>query len=257
MNQSKDEIGDSNSVTEDDSTTDESLDLSSVSGEEVWDSSVSSSDEDEATNVEHHEAQGMLYGISVFLNFFHLVFRLSERAMLTLLLFIQLLVKYISSVIGGHKTIDCFVQICPKSLFSIRKLIKTDYNLTKYAVCPKCNSLYSISECTQNGVLTSRLCDYVAFPNHKHLSRRTKCDTELMKQVCVGSKIKLVPRKLFVYHSIISCLQRFINRRGFLQKCELWRNQVIPRNMLSDILIDGYVWKDLIISMVMPRKVHH
>ena len=69
----------------------------------------------------------------------------------------------------------------------------------------------------------SEHCDFVAFPNHPHCSRRSKCNTALMKQVRVGGKTKLVLKKSFLYHSVISGLQKLIARKGFLQQCEHWR----------------------------------
>ena len=217
----------------------------SSSGEEIWEDLPSSSCDDE-NQPDNSEERDALYGISVFLNFIHLTFRLSERAMLTLILFIKILFKYISSLIGGNKQVDGLIKIFPKSLYGIRKLIPGDYELTEYVVCPKCYCLYSPSECIieVRRALTSKQCDYVSFPNHKHISRHTKCGTTLMKQVRVGKKTKLVPRKLFVYQSIISCLKRFVNRKGFLQRCEHWRDRTMPRNMLGDIY-DGKLWKDL------------
>ena len=62
------------------------------------------------------KARNILFGIS---NFFLLTFRISERAMLTLLLFIQHLIRYIIySIIGAqHKVIDILLSIFPKSLY--------------------------------------------------------------------------------------------------------------------------------------------
>ena len=114
----------------------------------------------------------ILFGI---LNFFLLTFRISERAMLTLLLFIQYLIRYIYSIIGvQHKVIDNLLSIFPKSLYCMRKLTNTKQDLLEYVVCPKCNCLYLRTDCIiklLNGEVQPRRCDYIEFPNHRYQSR--------------------------------------------------------------------------------------
>ena len=84
----------------------------------------------------------------------------------------------------------------------------------------------------------SRLCDFVKYPNHTQISRRSKCNTPLLKKIIVGKGSKLVPRKVFVYHSIISTLNAMINRKYFLRKCEHWRSRInnVPKGLLGDVL---------------------
>lgn len=67
-----------------------------------------------------------------------------------------------------------------------------------------------------------------------------------MKSVRVGGKSKLVPRKSFFYHSVISGIEKLMARKEFLSLCENWRNNVsrIPDGMYTDIY-EGQVWKDL------------
>ena len=67
--------------------------------------------------------------------------------------------------------------------------------------------------------------DFVEYPDHPQVSQRSKCNTPLLKKITVGKGAKLVPRKVFVYHSIISTLNSLINRKDFLCKCEHWRNR--------------------------------
>ena len=98
----------------------------------------------------------------------------------------------------------------------------------------------------QNGRNESQVCGYVMYPNHPHLSKRNKCNTVLLKKIRVGCKNKLVPRKTFVYNSVIDGLKSLVCRRGFLQKCEHWRQcvGVIPPEIYADIF-EGRVWKNL------------
>lgn len=165
--------------------------------------------------------------------------------MVTLLSFIRVLFQYISSSIGGHRFLDAMISLFPKSMYSIRKLMKPVESFTVFVVCPKCSALYSPSECTVTirNKTQSKLCDFVEYPKHKHVSRRTQCGEALMKQIHINGKCKFVPRKTFIYNSIISSLRNFVKRKSFLSKCELWRERVIPRNQMYDIY-DGKIWKE-------------
>ena len=63
-----------------------------------------------------------------------------------------------------------------------------------------------------------------------------------MKTVKVGSKQKLVPRKIYVYRSVINSLKFMARQKGFLDKCEHWRTRD-SRGFLGDIY-DGTLWSD-------------
>ena len=66
-----------------------------------------------------------------------------------------------------------------------------------------------------------------------------------MKKIKVGGKSKLVPRKMFVYHSVIHGLTKLVCRPAFLKKCEHWRirSSTIPTDTYTDIY-EGQIWKD-------------
>lgn len=66
-----------------------------------------------------------------------------------------------------------------------------------------------------------------------------------MKTIKVGGKNKLIPRKTFVYRSVLKALQMMIERGTFLDKCEQWRSRNTDNYTLGDIYDDGKVWKDL------------
>ena len=120
-----------------------------------------------------------------------------------------------------------FSLAIPKSLHSIRKYLKASDQCNEYVVCPKCSTLYTLKDCiiNQNGREVPKLCDYIEFPNHPHHTRRTKCNANLLKSVRVGKKSKLVPRKVFAYHSIIQSLKAMARRPGFFEICEHWRDR--------------------------------
>ena len=56
--------------------------------------------------------------------------------------------------------------------------------------------------------------------------------------------MKFHPRMVYPYHSVIKSLQQLLNRRGFWDKCQEWRKQVLPGNVKTDIY-QGNVWKEL------------
>ena len=56
--------------------------------------------------------------------------------------------------------------------------------------------------------------------------------------------MKLVPRRTYVYRSIIQSLIAMTKRQGFLEKCDHWRSRVCTEGLMADIY-DGKVWKDL------------
>ena len=59
----------------------------------------------------------------------------------------------------------------------------------------------------------------------------------LMKRVKVNGKSKLVPRRVFVYQSVIQSLKDMATLKGFLQMCEDWRcySDQVSDGTLGDI----------------------
>lgn len=118
----------------------------------------------------------------------------------------------------------------PKTLYGIHSYFKRQTDFIEYAVCPQCYHLYNVSECiTRNvsGVEESRVCDHVEFPHHPQQSRRKKCGAALMKQVKLNGKYKLVPRKVYLYRSVIHSLTDMIRRPGFYLMCTMDKCGVI------------------------------
>ena len=138
----------------------------------------------------------------------------------------------------------------PKSLHSIRKCVnRSTRNVTEYVVCPKCHMLYDPVDCTirtSSGQEESQVCNFIEFPRHPQASRRSKCNTPLMKKVRIGRKHKPVARKSFLYHSLISGINRLVSRKNFIQACEHWRQRNISTDIFADIY-EGQVWKNLLV----------
>ena len=92
---------------------------------------------------------------------------------------------------------------------------------------------------------TPLVCDHVEYPNHSQVHQRKKCGAALMKKVKVGGKYKLVPRKVYVYNSLVDSLERLVSKPGFLDRCEQWRkySKEASREWLTDVY-DGNLLKD-------------
>lgn len=60
-----------------------------------------------------------------------------------------------------------------------------------------------------------------------------------MKQVKIGKRSKLIPRKAFMYHSLVKALEKLVKKPNFLAMCEHWRNRPskIPAGYLGDIVL--------------------
>ena len=244
LNDSFDSSGPSDISNSDDSGTC----TPSSDGEEVWELSESESGDDSSIELKASETtSNLLLGITLFLNIFHLCHRLSERAMFALLEFLRSLFAFIAAICHNQILFE-IANTLPKSLYTIRKRFRKVDGFTEYVVCPKCSTLYTFAECIiqQGNITDSRRCEHIEFPNHPHSARRSKCNTILMKRVKVNGKSKLVPKKVFVYQSVIQSLQEMATRPGFLQMCEHWRyrSDQVSDGTLGDIY-DGQVWKSL------------
>ena len=116
---------------------------------------------------------------------------------------------------------------------------------TKYVVCIKCYKLYKFDECieTIGGVSRSKRCTNILFPRHPQKQHRQKCSQLLLTQYTTASgKKMLYPWKTYCYLSVQSSLKLLASRKGFVERCELWRNRKCSENVYSDIY-DGKIWK--------------
>ena len=70
-----------------------------------------------------------------------------------------------------------------------------------------------------------------------------------MKKVKIGRHYKFVPRKIYVYNSLLSSSERLIAKPNFLHQCEQWRkhSKNVPDGWLTDVY-DGQLWKDWLIK---------
>lgn len=85
------------------------------SGEEIWESSESEDDEPQTT----HVAGRMLKGIAFFLTKYQLLFKISERAMTALLIFLGTVFTFLSGFIK-HPLLTELYQILPRTMWKIK-----------------------------------------------------------------------------------------------------------------------------------------
>ena len=109
----------------------------------------------------------------------------------------------------------------------------------------KCSEVYTFEDSVERigSKILSMHCSHVAYLQHPRASFRHPCGALLMKEVRMGSKNFFYPFKAFCYKSIIESLRELCSRTGFLEKCELWRNNHSRNNLLTDVY-DGQGWKD-------------
>ena len=125
--------------------------------------------------------------------FYHLTFRLSERALSTLIGFLRALINFLS-VITGHALLVKLAQAFPRTIHDARAAYR-ETNFVEYIVCPKYDCLYTINDCVLS-TGESKRCSFIQYPNYPHLSRRCACNETLMKRIQIGNRYKLVPKKI-------------------------------------------------------------
>ena len=174
------------------------------------------------------------------------MFRFPDRAITFLLSFLKALLSSLVSFIPSCQPLSMILQSIPKSLQSLRQMFSSgNRSITEFVVCPKCSSLYKMSDCIEvkRGVSSSKACNYVAFPNHTQRRRRAPCGALLMKTIKFGSNCKLVPKIFFTYNSVTKALSSILCRKEAIQQCNEWKNYVNSDGFLNDI-IDGQIWKE-------------
>ena len=171
---------------------------------EIWDISDSDSGGDANTleSSRDHNASTVTRTISLFLVLFQLTFRLSEKAIITLLAFLRALFSFLASLCQASLLAELAINL-PRSVYGIRRYLKHTNEYIMYVVCTK---LYHIHDCILNvrGHQESRLCDHIEFTHHPHANQRAKCNTTLMKKVKLGGSINLFQEK----HLYIVALSR-------------------------------------------------
>ena len=182
---------------------------------------------------------------AIFLQFAH---SLSNAAITSLLRFFKFFIKALGVAFQCEPLVHA-ADTLPIVLGTVHKMLGTSGDtFEKYVVCRKCHSVYHFEDCINRrgfGGSTSKLCHHIAYPNHPQPSRRTSCDTLLLKTVRNKHGVSLQPFKVYPYRSVRDSIASLVGRPGFLEECEKWhvRSTRVPSSYMGDIY-DGCIWRN-------------
>ena len=205
---------------------------------------VSHCKEQGGTAASQRQIQIISTHICLFITFFQLCYRISERGITILLSFLRTMFSWASTFSSSGELL-ILRDMIPKNVYFLKKICSSEKSLTTYVVCPRCHALYNLDDCIirqRNGIEESARCTFVQYPRHPHPSRREKCNALLMKRTKHGSKYRLVPRKVYTYNSVKESLTKLFGKTDFSLKCERWRSRHQSPGMYTDVY-DGLVWE--------------
>lgn len=208
-------------------------------------------DDDEAIQNKDNRSEDCkeLRTLLLFLLLWQSMFRVADRAIVVLIKFFKLFLYIIGRVLKTQLLLN-FVKIIPESLYMMEKNLGLQKDsFTKYAICPKCKTLYNFDDCIRrrpNGETVSAKCSHIDFPLHPQRARRRPCGTVLMKTMrSRNGKPFLYPKQVYCFKKLSDSLQDLINKPGFMENCEKWRSRAtqLPENVLGDCY-EGRVWRE-------------
>ena len=116
-----------------------------------------------------------LRALLLFLLLWQAMFKVTDRAIVLLLKFFKLFLSGIAKMMQAEVLIN-FAKIIPETLYMIRKNLGLQREgFIKYAVCPKCKTLFNFNECVRqrpNGEVVSAKCSHVSYPRHPHQAQK-------------------------------------------------------------------------------------
>ena len=207
-------------------------------------SQTSSESEDEHICAESPFLPFLQYLLS-FILLWQFAYKISNSAISSLLRFLRQFISYLGNAFQCGSLIEMGDAV-PLTLCSVYRLLslqKDDF--CSYVVCSTCDSIYGYSDCFELdaiGQKKSKKCCHVAFPNHPHASHRSPCGTILLNKVRTKKGYVLSPVKVYPFKPLKNSIQQLINRKGFLDSCEMWRKRSVPDQYICDIY-EGAVWK--------------
>ena len=120
----------------------------------------------------------------------------------------------------------------PTTVYSLQKLLGVRKDIfVRYVTCPKCYAIYQYSQCIEvSGTRKSSKC-----------CSNESCKSLLLRSVETSDGRQLLyPFKTYCYRPLKESLQEFLNRPGFSESCEKWRD-LRKDGMLAEIY-DGRIW---------------
>ena len=175
--------------------------------------------------------------VVLFICLWQSVFKISDAAVEILLKFLSSLVKVLA---GSPSILLSLASLIPSSIYLLRKNSRHENceKFIEFVVCPSCYSLYKMEDCLEivGGEKIPKQCRQIKYPNHPVSAYRKACNTPLFKKIRLfNGRVEFRPRFVYAYQPLKITLQQLLNRPGFADKLEWWRNRTTSEGKLSDI----------------------
>ena len=184
----------------------------------------------------------LLQWFCCFILYWQILTHISDAAVQWILLFLGRFLQTLGYGLDSE-LFSNFVLVFPTTIYMLQRIanLKRD-DFEKFVVCSKCATLYQLDECLErkHGTVIPKQCSNILFP----LGKARHCNTKLVNKVILKNGItKFYPLKVYCWKSIISQLERILQREGFPDLCEHWRSRQVEESVLSD-MYDGDIWKN-------------
>ena len=162
--------------------------------EDCWEDQTESEDDTRpATGVDasadikvNQHALHLITWTTTFLLMWQSAFNISGRAIASLLAFVGKFLVVLSRITSSP-VIGLMAKLFPATLYGAHSHVNiSEQSFTVYAVCGHCYAIYKLCQhdsADGDGLLASRRCNRLAFPNHKQTHRRITCNTPLYRKV--------------------------------------------------------------------------
>ena len=194
---------------------------------------------------DNQKDQVVVWWLVMFVGLFQALHSITDRATTWLIRFLSALLKCLATLSQCDR-IQRIYSLFPTSFYRFKQYLTNrcgSSDITKYVVCPKCETLYTFDECFERkGVTvytyTSKTCSHCEFG---HIA----CGQELLRKIVSQPGYPhIYPHKVYCYTAIISTLQRFFCRPGFFDLIESTRSAHTD-TMIRDVF-QGQIWKDFL-----------
>ena len=172
------------------------------------------------------------------------LFRIANAAISSLFHFLSLLLSYLATV-AHSEHLNQVAKLIPDSTIKAQRFLKMNRDdFKQYVCCPKCCSLYELSECFEQvgGQQVPKHCSAYKFPRHPVPSHRSCCNSKLLKNIQTSRKKAFRPIKTYCYKPLSSSLEEILSRPGMVESCEHWRTRRVVPGLFTDVY-DGDIWK--------------
>jgi hypothetical protein len=172
------------------------------------------------------------------------VFHLSNSALTLLFGFLSTLFVVLGRFSDLCKEI---AKAFPRSLLSAQNNHSRRFKFQRYVVCRKCHRLSYFKDSVEGSGSNQRtkllffltLSSSQTTPSESHLCLPFAEDCRTVGWTAYSVSIS----NILLYLSLELSLQSFIDRHGFIEKCEQWKNLEHSNGIYNDVY-DGKIWRD-------------